>query len=386
MSPLDELALLLRPAGGGLVLFTTGRAEQLALQRRLYGVATDEAVQQRFRASLERIATARAVLVGLPSDVGACSLRGANLGPQAIRAALLAEDPNWPERLAAVGVVDIGDVVVVPQLLHDDMLTEPQRAAVRRALYGHLGAGVSPAEVAHLPVSPLSVAERVFDLIFQLEPGVAPLVLGGDHSTAWPVVAALGRRQAGTRWGIVQIDAHSDMFAQRLGITWCSATWSYHANELLGRGGRLVQLGIRASRDPRSYYESVLGLRQFWADVCRERPEQVLDELIAHLRDAGIGPVYLSNDIDGTDPVHACATGTPEPGGLEPDFVVALIRRLGQEIGLLGGDVMEVAPGLAPDPDSAARTLRVAVRYLRETIRAVLRQPLPDETAGGSPN
>ena len=34
----------------------------------------------------------------------------------------------------------------------------------------------------------------------------------------------------------------------------------------------------------------------------------------------------------------------PEPNGLEPDFVVELVRRLGREVGLLGGDVMEVAP------------------------------------------
>ena len=31
----------------------------------------------------------------------------------------------------------------------------------------------------------------------------------------------------------------------------------------------------------------------------------------------------------------------------EPDFVVELIRRLGREVGLAGGDVMEVAPAIA---------------------------------------
>ena len=41
------------------------------------------------------------------------------------------------------------------------------------------------------------------------------------------------------------------------------------------------------------------------------------------------------------------ATGTPERGGLEPEFVVELVRRLGREVGLVGGDVMEVAPPIA---------------------------------------
>jgi agmatinase len=85
-----------------------------------------------------------------------------------------------------------------------------------------------------------------------------------------------------------------------------------------------------------------------------------------------VSSVYLSNDIDGTDGAVADATGTPEPDGLEPGFVVELVRRLGREIGLAGGDVMEVAPGIAPAPEGNARTVALAVRYLRETLAAAL--------------
>ena len=68
----------------------------------------------------------------------------------------------------------------------------------------------------------------------------------------------------------------------------------------------------------------------------------------------------------------ADATGTPEPDGLEPDWVSALIRRLGAEVGLLGGDVMEVAPSLTRTPESARRTVGLAARYFRETVAAAL--------------
>jgi agmatinase len=64
--------------------------------------------------------------------------------------------PSFPERAAELGVVDIGDVFVVPQLLHDDMLSEAQKAATRAALYPDVSADVR----AGLPVSPLSIAER----------------------------------------------------------------------------------------------------------------------------------------------------------------------------------------------------------------------------------
>ena len=93
MTPLEELALLLRPAGGGLYLVSTGRAEQLALQRRLYGAESDEEVQAKFLAALARIPTARAVILGVPSDVGAGFQRGLEFQfkePLPLVAALLA--------------------------------------------------------------------------------------------------------------------------------------------------------------------------------------------------------------------------------------------------------------------------------------------------------
>lgn len=371
MTPLEELAVLLRPAGGGLYLVSTGREEQELLQRRLYGAKTATEVDGKFRDALARIVSARAIVLGIPSDVGAGFRRGANLGPQAIRSMLLEELPHFPARAAELGIVDIGDVFVVPQLLSDDMLSEAQKSATREALYPSVDAGLR----ARLPVSPLSIAERALDLVFQLNPRVAPVVLGGDHSTAWPVVSALSRAR-NDHWGIVQSDAHTDLLEQRLGIKICFATWSWHINELFGRDGRLVQVGTRASRHDRGHWESSLGVRQFWADDCNQNPARVLDAVIDHLVERRVSGVYFSNDIDGTDSRWADATGTPEPDGLEPDFVVELIRRLGRTVGVIGGDVMEVAPPLRDRPDSSERTVKLAVRYLRETFGAILGQPV----------
>jgi agmatinase len=362
MSPLDELAAILRPAGGGLYLVSTGRAEQLALQQTLYGVSSEAEVQQRFLDALGRVPSARALLLGVPSDVGAGFRRGANFGPQAIRQRLLDDGVD----LGARGVLDVGDVLVVPQLLHDEMLGEAQKEASRAALYPRL----TPAERASLPVSPLSIAERAWDLLLALNPRAVPLTLGGDHSTALPAFRALHRVRPG--FSLVQSDAHTDLLPHRLGVPYCFATWSWHANELLGRGGRLTQVGIRASGRDRAHWESTLGVRQFWAADILERPEAALDAVLAHVRGLGPDGVFFSNDIDGTDSRWADATGTPEPGGLTPDWVVELIRRLGREVGLVGGDVMEVAPVLTPTPESAPRTVALAARYLLETVDAAL--------------
>lgn len=366
MTPLDELATLLKPAGAGLYLVSTGKAAQQALQRALYRVSSDDEVQRAFRQNLERVASARGVLLGVPSDVGAGFQRGANLGPQAIRSRLLEDDPDWPARMEAMGLVDVGDVFVVPQLLDDAMLSAEQLAASRAALYP----GLEGAEA--LPVAPLSIAERAWRLLFQLNPRLKPFVLGGDHSTAWPVVRPLHETRGGVPWGIVQSDAHTDLLETRLGVKYCFATWSFHANEVLGRQGRLTQVGIRATARTQAHWEHSTGVRQFWAKHILAEPERALDEVLSHVKATGVQGVFFSNDIDGTDALWADATGTPEPGGLDPDWVVALIRRLGAEVGLLGGDVMEVAPSLQPTPQSAHRTVGLAARYLRETLAAAL--------------
>lgn len=370
MRALDELKVLLKPAGGGVYLVSTGRAEQQRLQERLYGVAGEARVQAAFEATVDRLATAKGALLGIPSDVGAGFRRGANLGPQALRARLLDDGVD----LAGKGVVDLGDVFVVPQLLHDSMLSPAQLAASRDALYPQL----APAAREALPVSPLSIAERAWRLALQVNPRLKLFALGGDHSAAWPVVPALqdARAKAGERpWGIVQSDAHTDLLETRLGVTYCFGTWSFHANDVLGRAGRLTQVGIRASRRPREHWESTLGVRQFWADAVKANPARALDEVLAHVKASGVGAVFFSNDIDGTDAAWADATGTPEPNGLEPDWVVELIGRLGREVGLLGGDVMELAPDLAPTPESRARTVGLAARYLVETVDAALGSP-----------
>lgn len=365
MRPDPTLALSrwLRPAGGGLYLVSTGADAQRALQRRVYGVDRDEDVQAAFVENLGRLASARVVILGIPSDTGAGFRRGANLGPQALREAWLAARPSLPADMAAAGVVDAGDVFVVPQLQHDDMCSVEQLVASRAALYGDVEGRAS----SSWPVSPLSIAEAAMALILEVNPTVKFLTLGGDHSTAWPATKAL--HDAGRRFCILQFDAHTDLLEHRLGVKLCFATWSFHANDLLGRGRRLVQVGLRASRFPRAHWEQSLDVAQFWADDVNRDPAAAVDAIVAAVKATGL-PCLLSNDIDGTDAAFASATGTPEARGLHPDVVDTLIRRVGAEVGLAAADLMEVAPLL--ETEAPATTLTTAVRYLDATLEALL--------------
>ncbi len=364
---MDDLSQFLRPAGGGIHTVSTGRAEREALQQALYQARDGAEVVAKWRAALASIGNARVAMLGIPSDCGAGLARGAAFGPAAVRAALLRRVPDFPARAARAGIVDVGDVFCVPQLLTDDMLSDEQRRRTRVALYGPEAAN------GDLPVAPLTIAERVVSELLRARPGLRIFMLGGDHSVAWPVVAAIGRSTA-LPWAIVHADAHTDLLPERLGVRICFATWAYHANELVGRGGRLVQVGVRTSSRSKEHWESTLGVRQIWADEVRTRGTAVIDDVIGHLTALGVRGVYLSNDIDATDDAAAPSTGAPEPDGLSPDFVRALIARVGAAFPLLGADVVEVAPPIGSRED-ARRTADVAASYVQESLAVLANAP-----------
>lgn len=364
MDALTQLERMLRPAAGGIYTVSTGTKDQLALQRLVYGAASDDAVRPSWRRALERLGDARVVLLGVPSDVGAGFVRGSSFGPQAIRRALI-EHGSWLYQDPRV--VDVGDVLVVPQLLHDDMSSAEQLAATRAAIHG------DDASSFPWPVSPLSVTEAALRLIRQLAPDAVPIVLGGDHSIGWPVTAAIAEGRAHAL-GILHFDAHTDLLEHRLGVRYCFATWAYHANELIGRSRRLHQVGLRISRKTREHWERELDVRQYWmAEMATRSASDVAAEIIDTMRAAGVRGVYVSNDIDGTDPAFGAATGTPEPGGLHPDTVVQLIREVTSVFPMWASDLVEVAPPVGGEvAGEPAITLATSVRYLEVQAKAAL--------------
>ncbi len=355
---------LLRPAGGGIYTVSTGTVEQRAIQRRVYGAQRDEDIQERWQASIRRLPEARVVLLGVPCDVGAGFMRGASFGPGSIRRELIRAE-SWV--LEHPAVVDLGDVLVCPQLLHDEMLSEAQMLRTRRAIHGDDAVG------QQWPVSPLSVTEFVLRRVRDLAPEAIPMVIGGDHSVGWPVLAAVaaGRER---KTGILHFDAHTDLLESRLGVKYCFATWAWHANELIGRGRRLQQVGIRASGKDRAYWEQTCDVRQYWMPEMKTRPlDDIAQEMRAAFWAAGVEGVYISNDIDGTDPRYARATGTPADNGLTKDMVKGLIRRVAAQFPVWGGDLVEVAPTLANYlPHEPMTTLATARTYLEAQIEVAL--------------
>jgi arginase family enzyme len=364
MEPLEQLSRILSPQG--ILTVTTGGGEMARFLTARYGSCADGRVQAAWRADLNRIADARVVILGVPVDLAGFE-KGQGKGPIGIRGQLLAEEGLYPA-LAEAGVVDVGDCRNHPLLAHDELLNQATIERVRRARWGDSG--------GDLPVAPLGILERALTCIWTLNPEARVVLLGGDHGLSWMPFRVMERlgRNPGRDLGIVHFDAHTDLLTERDGVAISFATWAHHANVLIGRGGRLQQLGIRVSGRDRAHWEASGALRQFWApEVLRRGPAPVAAEVVTNLQAAGVRRVWISNDIDGTDPRWAAATGTAEPGGLHPAHVQAVIDAVGAAFEVVGGDVVEVAPTLKGHiPGEPARTLRTAAVYLLHQVDACL--------------
>jgi len=379
-----KLEAILAPPGFGIISFSAsaveGRDLRVLKETLLHSTANsqvNELPQTNDRTSwetywrthtlAEKIKSASVVLIGAPSDTGAGIQRGAAYGPLALRETLL-KIPQYQDLLQSGQVVDAGDIRVNPHLLEDSMLSSDQIQASQAVMYG----AVEPSLRSALPVSPLSQLREVLRALRQLNPRARWMVLGGDHSIAWPITQELFETY-GSRLGILQPDAHTDLLSTRLGVKYCFGTWSWHADQLIGGNQKLVQMGIRQSGRDQSHWESTTGVKQYWSKECQERSrEEIAEELISHFRSRGVTHLYLSNDIDGTDASFASATGTPVEDGLDREDVEFWIEALSKEFQWVGCDLVEVAPALAPHEGALYRTLETAGRYVITSIKSML--------------
>src|SRR6478752_3974202 len=289
-------------------------------------------------------ADAQVVVLGAPFDGGTSNRPGARFGPMAIRMTdYLAHDGSRPslalrtDGLVDLGVVDAGDV----EMYSGDI------------------------EVA------LPALESAVETVTRS--GAIPVVLGGDHSIAFPDAKGVANVLGHGRVSMLHFDAHADTGDIEFGSLWGHGQPMRRLIESGAlRGDRFLQIGLRgywpppetldwmAAQRMRSYEMSEIGARGL--DAC-------LTEASAIAVDDCDG-VFLSVDIDVCDPGHAPGTGTPEPGGLTARQLLDAVRRICLDLPVVGMDVVEVSPPY----DSADITAALANRVVLEALSAIARR------------
>jgi len=186
--------------------------------------------------------------------------------------------------------------------------------------------------------------------------GKIPIILGGEHSLSYPFVKACKKKHPGL--GFVVLDAHMDMREEFRDEKNSHACISRHVIEELT--GKYVSIGIRSGAREEYDYVRENKIRMFTAeDVHSEGIEKVISEFRDYIK----GPVYLSIDMDAIDPAYAPALGTPEPYGITPRDVRAVISCLAPQI--VGFDLVEIAPAY----DSGGTAL-LGAKLVRDFIAA----------------
>ena len=204
--------------------------------------------------------------------------------------------------------------------------------------FADLGAVVIP-HGAPEPV--VAAVERATETVLNL--GLAPLMLGGEHSISSGAVAAVARRHPGLV--LVQLDAHADLRHEWLGASHSHACAMRRCLEVLP-SQQLLQIAIRSGTS-----EEFRELRQSGRLVAIEAMAEALRTLRGK-------PLYLTVDLDWFDPAVMAGTGTPEPGGFHwPDFA-SLVEELRHHT-LVAADVVELAPQLDPSGVSSVLAAKV---------------------------
>ena len=283
-------------------------------------------------------------LIGAPTDIGA-GLRGASMGPEALRVAGLAPVLEGH----GLEVQDRGNLAGP---------ANPWLPAVDG--YRHLH------EVAAWN---LSVHDAV---LAELRAGRLPILLGGDHCLAIGSISAVARhcREAGRRLRVLWLDAHADFNTSALtpsgnvhGMP-VACLCGHGPQELVSIGGTvpalnpksLRQIGIRSVDPGEKRFVHEVGLEVFDMRYIDEMGMRHTMELALATLDANTH-LHVSFDVDFLDPDIAPGVGTTVPGGptyREAQLCMEMIADTGRLASL---DVMELNPAL----DLRNKTAELAV-------------------------
>jgi agmatinase len=273
-------------------------------------------------------------LLGVPFDLGVTNRAGARLGPRAVRAIERIGPYHHTLKVTPFAELRVGDIGDVPFASRYSL---PQSIADIEIFYGTLR-----------------------------DEGVRPLAVGGDHAMTYPILRALGRD---VPLGLVHIDAHCDTAGERDGSKFHhGGPFRQAVLDGVLDPARTIQIGIRGSAE--MLYEF-----SYWSGMSVIHAEELdllgLPAVVAKAREViGDLPFYVTFDVDSLDPAFAPGTGTPEVGGLTPREAQYILRGLRGLPGLIGGDVVEVAPQY----DATTVTAQIGATMLFELLALMAAQ------------
>lgn len=172
-------------------------------------------------------------------------------------------------------------------------------------------------------------------------------LVGGEHSVSLGYLEALSEKYK--NFGILHIDAHSDLRQAYEGLEYSHASIFYNALKIKNIS-KLVQIGVRDfCEEEFNFIENNKKRISLFTDYRIKKNlfegkslKKIFDDIVSELPEN----VYISFDIDGLAPYYCPSTGTPVPGGFGLNEITFLLEKVVEsKRKIIGFDLCEVAPG-----------------------------------------
>lgn len=198
----------------------------------------------------------------------------------------------------------------------------------------------------------------VFDIVSAKK---IPLTIGGDHSITTIILQAIYDTFEGEKISLLYFDAHPDFV---------SSTRNYYGSVITDSSGYInftksILIGTRAAEMEELKNASKQKLEIITPiDIIELGINATVKKIIAKCES---NKVYMSIDLDCMDPGVAPGVSVPAPGGLLPVDLIYMIKKISENLQILGMDIVE----LSPDYDLNQNTANHAARILMETIASL---------------
>lgn len=282
---------------------------------------------------------ADAVIIGIPDDTGIIRNKGregAKKGPDAVRKKFYTLTPGCISEIDKLKIVDIGNVKIEEDI-----------------------------EKTHQNV------EKVVEEITKM--GIIPIIIGGGHDFAHPVMEGLirgysARKNGELKYGRINTDSHFDVrdltFRLTSGVPFY-LTLEMEGNPVLGKN--FVEFGFQEHHNAKVHYDylvnkgaTIIALEEIQRDgleKCWNKAKTIAEE--------GTEAVGLSIDIDAARVSDAPGASAAYPNGFTAAELEKIAYLAGRDEKIKMLDIFEICPLLDIDNRTAALGASIMFYFLR---------------------
>jgi arginase len=312
-------------------------------------------------------------IIEVKSEIGA-GTRGASLGVEAIKIASLDLNSDFFKQYDSVEVENVNE------LLFDGA----------KHSYAKFIDGVMIMEER--------VCLEVYETIWEED---FPVIIAGDHSTAYGTIAGIKKADPKVRLGVIWIDAHADFhtpfttpsgnmhgmaLAMACGIDNLECKVNDPRGETLDYWEQIKNVGlpgpkiypedivfiaVRDLEKPENYLVNKYNVNFIETeDVKKAGPAKIAQKALEMLDHCDL--IYVSFDVDSLDSRISAGTGTPVPNGLTVEEARILNSELAKNPKVCAWEIVEVNPTL----DTENRMAESAFEILEATAKSIVGRPV----------